>query len=176
MSKSLAPLADRLWDAALVYLGRAESSVQSVRRMLARRVATWARQMDRPDDPAALAAIEAVIVRLQRQGAVDDTRFAAQKVLSLSRDGRSGRAIAAYLAQRGIGAEIVEQALASRADEAEFEPDFAAALRFAAKRRLGRFRTPDQRLSRRRQDLAALGRAGFSWDIARRLVDSDGDE
>ena len=97
MSKSLAPLADRLWDAALVYLGRAESSVQSVRRMLARRVATWARQMDRPDDPAALAAIEAVIVRLQRQGAVDDARFAAQKVLSLSRDGRSGRAIAAYL-------------------------------------------------------------------------------
>jgi regulatory protein len=172
MSKSLPPLQKRLLDAAQGYLARYEASVQSLRRVLKRRVERWSRAEGQAQEGAA-AAIEAVIALLVGRGAVDDARYAASKTLSLFRGGRSARAIRAALASRGIAPELAEAALAGRCNEALHpeEPDIDAALRWAQKRRLGRFRPPAQRLAKRDRDLAALGRAGFSWEIARAVVD-----
>jgi regulatory protein len=97
------------------------------------------------------------------------------KARSLFRSGRSGRAIGAYLAARGVSSEAIGEALESRADEEEegVEPDLEAALRFARKKRLGRFRPEEQRADKRERDMAALGRAGFSWNIAKTVVDEE---
>src|SRR3546814_7265925 len=46
-------------------------------------------------------------------------------------------------------------------DELAAEPELAAAIAYARRRRLGPFRTPDARADRRDKDLAALARAGF---------------
>jgi regulatory protein len=161
MSKREASLQGRLHEAALFYLGRYEASVQSLRRVLRRRIEAWARKAEREVAAADLAAVEAVIERLVRTGAVDDRRYAEMKSASLQRSGRSARAIRSYLAARGVQAEIGG------------EGDYEAALLLARKKRLGRFGAPASRAERRRRDLAALGRAGFSFEIARRVVDSD---
>ncbi len=175
MSKTLPALQTRLREAALAYLERFESSAQSVRRTLRRRVERWAMKAGEPVEEGAFAAIEAVIEDLSRAGLIDDARYAGMKARSLFNGGRSGRAIGAYLAARGIESSTIGDALESRAEEAENpeEPDLEAALRFARKKRLGRFRAPELRAEKRDRDLAALGRAGFSWSIARSIVDEE---
>lgn len=178
MGKTLPPPASRLWDAALLYLGRYEASTQSLRRILKRRLERWARREQTALDETAFELIETVIVRLHASGALDDARFAETKALSLTRGGRSGRAIRAYLTARGIPAEFADQALAQRALDAPpgLDPDYCAALRFAERKRIGRFRPEALRAARRNRDLAAMGRAGFSWEIAVRVIDLRDDD
>jgi regulatory protein len=174
MSKTLPPQA-RLKEAALHYLDRYEASVQSVRRVLRRRVERWAQKSGTPVEEGAFEAVEEVIADLRRAGLLDDARYAGVKARSLFRGGRSGRSIGAYLAARGVSAEVIGEALETRADEVEegVEPDLEAALRFAQKKRLGRFRPSHLREEKRDRDLAALGRAGFSWHIAKTVVDEE---
>jgi regulatory protein len=174
MGKSVPALQQRLHEAALLYLGRYEASVQSLRRLLKRRIERWARLEHWEIDDTAGQAVEAVIARLRAVQAVDDARFAESRSRALFRGGRSGRAIRAYLAARGIDQDIAGRALAQRAgEEGDEDPDLTAALLLARKRRLGRFRPEEARADHRDRDLSALGRAGFSWEVARRVVDEE---
>jgi regulatory protein len=175
MSKTHAALQARLREAALAYLDRYESSVQSVRRTLRRRIERWAMKDGTPAEEGSIAAIEAVIEDLKRTGLIDDARYAGVKARSLFNSGRSGRAIGAYLAARGVEPAVIGDALESRTDDAENyqEPDLDAARRYARKKRLGPHRPPEQRAEKRDRDMAALGRAGFSWSIARSVVDEE---
>ena len=67
--------------------------------------------------------------------------------------------------------DLVTKALNS--GNAEIE----AALRYARRRRLGPYRVDREIATENRQrDLASLGRAGFSYDTARRVVDADDPE
>lgn len=175
MSKTSPALRTRLREAALAYLERYESSVQSVRRTLRRRIERWAMKDGVPVEEGAYEMVEAVIEDLRRAGLIDDSRYAGMKARSLFNSGRSGRAIGAYLAQRGVASEVIGDALENRAEEAgnPEEPDLEAARRFARKKRLGPHRPPDQRAEKRDRDMVALGRAGFSWQIAKTVVDEE---
>ena len=42
-----------------------------------------------------------------------------------------------------------------------------------ARRRLGPFRAAPERQERRERDLAALARAGFGYDVARRVIGAE---
>jgi regulatory protein len=53
------------------------------------------------------------------------------------------------------------------------EPDLAAALTFARRRRLGPYRSAANRVEHRERDLAALGRQGFPYEVARRVIEAD---
>ncbi len=44
---------------------------------------------------------------------------------------------------------------------------------YARKRRLGPYGNPGAREDRREKDLAALGRKGFGYDMARRVIETD---
>lgn len=57
--------------------------------------------------------------------------------------------------------------------EEHAQPDLAAAIKLARKRRLGPFRLPEKRAEMRAKDMAALARAGFDFDTARRVIDAD---
>ena len=52
------------------------------------------------------------------------------------------------------------------------DPDLAAGLAFARRRRLGPFRPAAERPARRLKDLAALARQGFDVELARRVIDA----
>ncbi len=165
---------DDLEQLALDYLARFASSAANLRRVLKDKVERSARLHD-TNREAGLAAIEALIGRLVAAGALDDRRFAEGRAQSLFRRGASRRAIAGKLAEKGVGEAEIAAALASL-DELAADPDFAAAAAYAKRRRLGPFRAPTARAAQRNKDLAALGRAGFGFDVARRIVDADGPE
>ena len=155
---------------ALHYLERYDSSSGHLRRLLRRKVQLSAR-VHGTDPEEGRAAIERLIARLTGLGLLDDARFARERVRSLLQRGSSAAMIRARLRGKSLPADLIEAALAEQtADPGERE--LRAALRYARRRRLGPFRLAD-RAERRERDLAALGRQGFDYETARRVVDSD---
>ncbi|SEH29093.1 regulatory protein RecX [Magnetospirillum fulvum] len=158
-------------NAAMHYLERFASSRANLRRVLMgkvrRSLAHWGGEMAEAE-----AIVDAAIIRLMGLGYLDDAAYADLKVRGLARRGGSVRAIRATLSAKGVESETVAAALT----ELGPDPDRAAALAFARRRRLGPFRQPEARADHRNRDLASLGRAGFSWEIARAVIDGDGTE
>lgn len=159
-----------LEQAALFYLERYAASSGQLRRVLLRRVKR-AEMLGAAADEigAARDRIEALITRLLASGILDDRRFAESQAQSLQRRGTSRRHIRQRLAAKGIARDFVEDALEAMEPEGE-TGELAAACMLARRRRLGPYRAPGKRGEFREKDLAALARAGFSLDVARRVL------
>jgi regulatory protein len=114
------------------------------------------------------------VTALTALGAVDDAAFAESRARRLRRAGRSRRAVLAHLGAKGIGADLAGAAVPE--DEAA---EFAAALAFARRRRVGPFMRDgagDGAMGDRNRILMAFGRAGFSGAVARRVLDCGPEE
>ncbi len=153
---------------ALFYLSRYASSSGNLRRVLMRKVVRSAAYHG--DDPAALKpAVEALVAQHARTGAINDALYAESQTRALRRRGGSARAIVQKLNAKGVPAEIVAE---TAADLAEEGGDLEAAFRLARRRRLGPFRSAD-RAENRQRDMAALGRAGFEYQVAAAIIDAE---
>jgi regulatory protein len=164
---------ERLEAAALAYLERFSSSAAHLSRLLLAKVRRSARTHG-TDAQAGAHAVEEIVRRLVAAGVVDDRRYAEGKTASLRRRGASARFVRGTLAAKGVDSALVDEALQQAAEGVD-EPEQAAARTFARRRRLGPWRSKDRRLHRSR-DLAALGRAGFSYEIARAVIDGEAEE
>ncbi len=154
--------------AALYYLERYASSSGNLRRVLLRKVDRRCRERGEEATAETTALVDEVVRKAVSGGYLDDRSYAAGRVAALRRRGGSARGIAAKLQAKGVDRDLIETALA-----AEDTDETAAALALARRRRLGPFRTRD-RAAHRDRDLAAMARGGFSFDVARRVVDGDG--
>jgi regulatory protein len=157
-----------LENAALYHLARFASSAENLRRVLMRRVERSAR-VHETDVEEGAAAVAEIVARFTASGLIDDAGYAAGRALSLFRRGASRRKIRVFLSQKGVGDEDIEAALAGLASESG-DPELAAALTLARRRRLGPYGVPGGRDERRRKDLAILARAGFGYQIAQRVI------
>jgi regulatory protein len=119
------------------------------------------------------ALVDRLLHRLVRSGAVDDGAYGRGKAMSLFRQGASLRKIEHKLKERGVP-EALRRAILRELSDEFTEPDLLAACRFARRRRLGPFRKTraEDESKTRQRELAALGRQGFSFEIARRVVDA----
>jgi regulatory protein len=170
-----------LHEAALAYLGRRPATAALLARVLGRRVTTWASRARRAgtageeiaeQSEQARAAIGAIVARFVEVGLVNDASFAASRAEKLARAGRSSRAIAAYLAAKGVDGATVRGA-ATRGADAEL----AAAVALTRRRRLGPFsRDVMTNETDKRKQLAVLARAGFERHVAERALRLDRDE
>jgi regulatory protein len=155
-----------LQRAALAYLERFASSAENLRRVLARKVDKRCRL--RGEDAAEFRElIDEVVARTVRSGLVDDARYTEARVATLRRRGASARAIRAKLSAKGVDRATVVAAL--EGDEGD---EYAAAHALARRRRLGPYRA-GERKAHRDKDLAALARAGFSFDVGRTVIDGE---
>jgi len=160
---------ERLNRAALHYLERYASSAENLRRVLMRRVHRSA-AVHGTDLDEGRATVDAIIARYRDAGLLDDAAYADMRVRGLHRRGVSRRLIAARLMEKGVGPEDIDCALAAL-DADSPAPDLEAACNYARRRRIGPWRHSDRPVYRDR-DLAALGRQGFSMDIALKVVDA----
>ena len=159
-----------LHEAALAYLGKQAASAAQLKRVLERRV-----RRRKEDLEEAAPIIERIIERFRGNGLLDDVKYAVNKAASLSRSGRSRRAISAHLQQKGIAQETVRASLPT--------DDLVSAITFARKRRVGPFardidegETRDEAYARKRKALGAMARAGFSFDVCDRVLRMDLEE
>jgi regulatory protein len=162
-----------LQNAAAFYLERYASSAEGLRRVLRRRVRK-AEMLEAPVMENVEQAIEAVVQKFVSAGLLDDKAFAETKARALHRRGTSGRRTRQRLQAAGVDAEIVDKAMAGLDDELGVDPaqrEWRAVVAFARRRRLGPYRAKDRETHRAR-DLASLARAGFAYDLARKVIDA----
>ena len=95
---------------------------------------------------------------------LDDVAYAEISTRSGMRGGKSKRMIAQKLSQKGVAGETVAVAVA----EAD---DFYAAVVLARKRAFGPFRKGELDDKRKAKELSAFARAGFSFEIGKRVFD-----
>jgi regulatory protein len=158
-----------LQRAAMSYLERYASSAENLRRVLRRKVDKRCRL--RGEDPAEFhEMIDEVVAKSLRIGLIDDTRYAEARVATLRRRGSSARAIQAKLSAKGVDRGTIAAVL-----EGEEGDEEQAARAFARRRKLGPFR-PGERAPYRDKDLAAMARAGFRFDMARRVIEGNRDD
>jgi regulatory protein len=177
-----APTRAKLHEAALAHLAKFSATEAGLVRVLDRRIDRWARRAaaestepgtELDTAPSRLAARE-VARALVQSGVVDDTAFAAGRARSLTRAGRSRRAISAHLSAKGVPQEVARAALP------EADTELAAALAYARRRRLGPFRTDRDTgvpiEDTRRKEIGALARAGFPQPVAQQALRMDREE
>ncbi len=160
-----------LENAALGHLGRFATSAENLRRVLTRRVERSAR-FHGTDRAEGAVMVGELIARFTGAGLLDDDAYAHAQAQSLHRRGASARMIGHRLRRKGVAAEVVEAAIEALSDDA-FDLELEAAVNLARRRRLGPYRTAGTRVQWREKDLAALSRAGFSFAIARRIVEAE---
>lgn len=165
--------ASYLQNAATFYLERYASSAEGLRRVLRRRVRK-AEMHEAPIMDNVEQAIEAVVQKFVAAGFLDDKAFAQTKARSLHRRGSSGRLTRQRLQAAGVDSGTVDDAMAALDDELGTDPstrELQAAAAFARRRRLGPWRAKN-RDEHRTRDLASLARAGFAYELARKVVDA----
>jgi regulatory protein len=164
------PTRAKLHEAALAHLARYGTTQAGLIRVLDRRVDRWAR-LAGDVDPDIIAtcrqAVRDVAKSLVASGVIDDAAFAESRARSLTRAGRSQRAVAAHLGARGVAQETVRNALSD-----DPETELAACLAFTRRRRIGAFRPPDTEPDTLRE-MGMLARAGFAHETARRALAMD---
>lgn len=152
------------------YLERNHTTTAHLKRLLMQRVTTSI-ALHGGDKAEFITLVDAEIARLVRIGLLDDAAYARDKAKSLHRRGTSASKIKAALGAKGLNHEQVGAAVATLGDSGDADPEFTAAVAFARKRRLGQWRLRDVDADGARKELAKLGRAGFSYGVARRVLD-----
>jgi len=153
------------------------ATTKRVTQTLERKVKRAFAEADDEKRAEALGWVPEIVASLEASGALDDRLFAELFARSLHRSGKSRRLIRTRMAQKGVPRELATRAIALLDEESE-DVDGDAALEFARKRRFGPFRRPDVELddARRQKELSAFARAGYGFDIARKMVEAEPDE
>jgi len=155
---------------AVHHLGRYSSSASNLGWVLKRRVRRI-EQAQEESFPEASEWIAATVADLIKGGYLDDRKYARAIAVRMRERGLSARRIESHLSGKGVSWEISRETVEEVSGKGE---EFEAALRYARRRRLGPFRLdPDVREERRQRDLAALGRSGFSYGIASRIIEAE---
>lgn len=158
----------RLNNITLFYLERFEASSQKTKKMLERRIQKEALKGNIiPDNINQL--IDEVIKKMVDLGYINDERFIQNQIRRLSNSGKSKSFILNKLKQDGLSPSLISNYL-NIFDEETSSSDLTRANNWLKKHKKGQFRSKDASLFYQK-DLAALARAGFSYEIAKTALE-----
>lgn len=161
--------AAQLRDLALSYAARYATSAAKLERYLARKLRERGWEEEADGGPPDIAAI---VEHFVEKGYVDDAAYARMRAGDLLRRGYGANRINQALGQAGIGEGVREDVAPGEAGKRR------AALHLARKRRFGPFAVqgedgqPADR-EKREKAIAAMLRAGHSFDHARAVIDAE---
>ena len=160
----------RLRAKALGYLGRYASSSNNLRHVLLRWVSRSTKTHDHNQTTMNLW-IDQVVQDLLEQGLLNDKAYAEGKIHALLRRGKPLWIIKRTLSSKGVEKDVIERVVCEL-KSAISNPELAAAVNLARRKKLGPFGATDQRPARKVKDMEALARAGFGFDVARSVVEA----
>ena len=143
---------------ALAYVARFATSSTKLADYLKRKIYERGFEGEEPD-------IAALVERYAERGYIDDAAYARTREEGLRARGYGPRRVEQALRAAGIDEDIRSEVAAS-----EYQARHAA-YRLAERRRFGPFGEPGDR-ARREKQIAAMVRAGHTFDAARALVDA----
>jgi regulatory protein len=150
---------ERLRALALAYVGRYATSCARLAAYLSRKIAErgWVDESTPP--------VQAIITQFQSLGYIDDEAFAKTRGESLLRRGYGPNRLKISLRVSGIGTEIIDRTANVDDDDA-----LAAAMVFARRKRIGPYAREATSPDNRQKMIAALLRAGHSYDVSRKVL------
>lgn len=149
-----------LGEIALAYVGRFATTRAKLRSYLERKLRERGWADARPPD------IEALVQRFAASGYVDDSAYAVAKSRALAARGYGAARLRQSLRAAGVEEEDTHPARELAESEA-----MQAAVRFARRRRFGPFAAEAPDRITREKAIAAMIRAGHSFEIARAVID-----
>ncbi len=165
------PTKARLRNIALYYLERFESSKDNLRAVLRRRIDKYVFVNKEYNPEEAYLWVDDIVEECAQHNFVNDVRFTNLKISAYLKSGKSRRYIEQKLKQKGIDNKTINQSF----DDIEYS-EFDVALNFAKKKKIGKFReNKEMQIANRQKDLASLVRAGFDFDIAVKILETNDD-
>jgi len=159
----------------MAYLKRYSAPKTHVRRVLWRKL-NRGLEAHGGDREEVSRWIESALEQAVAGGLINDERYVRDKVRSYLRRGASTLGIAQKLSAKGVPREQVEAAIEEICSTG-VNPLWVSAAAYVRRGRMGPFRTREMEPREgRRKDLARLGRAGFSMEVAYRILDMELDE
>ena len=155
---------------ALGYLERYSVSTGSLRNFLIRRVKTSGKICGTSLEKEK-GWIEALIVEFEKLGYLNDHRYAENRARSLLSKGKSIREVTIWLRGKNVSRNDIDAALEIVKEEI-CDLELYAGLELARRRKIGPYNSRNVEKKQRDKALAIFARAGFSYAVARRIVDS----
>ena len=169
------PSARQLREIARRYVERYVPSVAQTEAVMWRKVRRATGVLRDGSDPTPV--IEAILTEFCARRILDDDRLAKALVAEYHRRGDALPKMRSKMIRKRIPYDIIDHALKTldqRLKDDGVDPRRQRALAYARRRRLGPWRRdPGRRAERREKDLAALGRAGVPWGLAKEIVDHE---
>ena len=151
----------KLLKYAVDYLSKYDSSKNNLANVLKRKVLRL--NTTNYEKRKLINIIESIIIKLEKNKFIDDDRYSSTKILSLSNSGKSKNFIFNYLIKKGVNKTQIQNNLnLMQQDNDNWELNSAKI--FAKKKKL---LEKDQSYEK---NLAKMARAGFSYDICKKIL------
>ena len=149
---------------AFSYLSKYNTSKKNIDRILRNKVRRM--NLEKKDKFILHSSIASIITDLEINKLIDDKNFAQSKIHSLSLQGKSKISIISYLVQKGIEKNLIEESFENlELKNPNWEKESAKI--FARKKRLG-----IKYSANFEKDLAKMARAGFSYNLSKKILES----
>lgn len=158
----------RLYNKALSYLTRYESTTTKLSNVLYRAV-NRAKFEGQEISPDVSSWIKEIVLEMEKLGYINDKRYGENIQRRLRSEGKSLRLIGGKLKKAGLDEELITY-IQEETSLSSDELDLEAAKILVRKKKIGFLRPEKLRPEFYKKDLATLGRAGFSFEIAKKAL------
>ena len=160
-----------LYNSGMAYLQRFTASSMHFKTVMTRKINKSCRHHVEQDREECLALLDKVTERFKEMALLDDDAYLKGMITSFRRRGLSSRQIDGKLRQKGYDGDRIKSALKIHdLDEynTEYKGDFYAALTFARKKKIGPYDLNEK--YEFDKALGVMGRAGYSFDTAQKII------
>ena len=151
---------------AINYLSRYDSTKKNLEKYLKKKIIKF-KNLDKSKKINLFETINQIIQNLESKNIINDKNFANNKIISLFQQGKSEYFIKNILFKKGIDKELMNEILKEyKKNNPEWEINSAKT--FARKKNLGK-----QGTNNKEKDLAKMARAGFDYNICKKILGVD---
>ena len=166
--KDLVTTIDTLRSYAYSYLEKYNPSKQQLRTYLFKK--SIKKNISINNKKELFNLIDVVISSLEEQKFISDKYYSNAKAKAFLRKGYSLNKIRYSLIKKGIDEKYIKNSI-SKIKEEESDPDFFSAIKICKRRRIGPVRSEENRSLFFKKDISILARAGFSYEISKKVLE-----
>lgn len=165
-----------LYNSGLAYLQRFPASTAHFKTVMRRKIDKSCYYHKEQDPQECLKLLDETAHKFQELGLLDDSAYLKGMITSYRRRGLPTQQILLRLRQKGYKPDTIQNALQTHDLDAyqSENGDYAAALIFARKKRLGPFDLNQSKVFEK--SIAAMARAGYSFHVAEKILRMETDE
>ena len=171
--KDFEDLTTHLRDLALTYLEKYSPSKQQLKVYLLKKYLTKIKGTKSKKEVSEI--IDKILDSLEKNKIINDQLYSDSKARMFLRRGYSLNKINQSLRMKGIDQKYIKQSI-DKIKNKEIEPDFVSALKLCKKRRIGAIRPNANRELFYKKDMGVLARAGFNYDLSKRVLNLELEE